>query len=158
MEGGREEWMEEGKEGWMNRWMGGWVTEKKEREGRSVIPSWKEKKSMGSAWGLLFNKSFHLNNPESITIKYITFLSSLLPGIYLFCFVLARLNLHILFVQAIHQICQAENSWGFLSLAEKRNSSLSYHMHSYFYLTLSWNTPAAEHIEYFIDHKMCCCN
>ena len=109
---------------------------------------------MGSAWGLLFNKSFHLNNPESITIKYITFLSSLLPGIYLFCFVLARLNPHILFVQAIHQICQAGNSWGFLSLAEKRNFSLSYHMHSYFYLTLSWNTPAAEHIEYFIDHKM----
>jgi len=150
--------MEEMKEGWMTRWMDGWVTEKKERKGGKCYSFLGWKKSMGSVWGLQFKKSFHLNNPKSIRIKYITFLSSLLPGIYLFCFVLARLNPHILFVQAIHQICQAGKSWGFLSLAEKRNFSLSYHMHSYFYLTLSWNTPAAEHTEYFIDHKMCCCN
>ena len=91
--------------------MDGWMNNREERKkGREVLFLPGMKKSMGSAWGLQFKKSFHLNNPKSIRIKYITFLSSLLPGIYLFCFVLARLNPHILFVQAIHQICQAGKS------------------------------------------------
>lgn len=95
----------------MYGWMGNGEGRKREeiKRERSAIPSW-EGKSMGSAQGLPFKKRLHLNNSKSIRIKYITFLSSLLPRIYLFCFVLARLNPHILFVQAVKQICQAGNS------------------------------------------------
>lgn len=57
--------------------------------------------------------SLHLNNPKLIEMVFLVaseFLSSLLLGTHLVCFVLARLNPLILFVQAIHQMCQAGNS------------------------------------------------
>lgn len=96
----------------MDGWMDGRNWKKKEREGRKkevlFLPRGKKKKSLESECGDSPLR-LHLNNPKPIRITCITFLSSRLLGICLFCFVLARLNPHILFLQAIHQIPQAGN-------------------------------------------------
>lgn len=102
-------------EGIDGRMMDGWALEKEEeREGgekRKKCYSLLRRKTTGvRVWGLTFKKRLHLNNPKPIRIRCMAFLSSLLPGICLLCFVLARPSPHILFVQAIHQICQARNS------------------------------------------------
>lgn len=109
----------EGIDGWL---MDGWALKKEEErereEKRNKCYSLLRGKTTGvRVWGLMFKKRLHLNNPKPIRIRCMAFLSSLLPGICLLCFVLARLSPHILFVQAIHQICQARNSWDFLSLS-----------------------------------------
>lgn len=95
----------------MGGWMDGSGKRKRGREERKKCYSFlgeKKKKSLESECGDSPLR-LHLNNPKPIRITCITFLSSRLLGICLFCFVLARLNPHILFLQAIHQIPQAGN-------------------------------------------------